>query len=91
MLNCKIGQNSPSPKRTFILKVSHVLTVFNAYTLALSISITAGHLETHGLVQCGKAQTDLEEQLFTWDIGLELLLLLEVVCGYSFIHKALGL
>lgn len=35
--------------------------------------------------------SDLEEQLFTWDIGLELLLLLEVVCGYSFVHKALGL
>lgn len=92
VLNCKIGQNIPSPKRTSKPKVSHVLTILNAYALALSVCITAGHVETHRLVPRGKAKKDLEEQLLTCDIGLEFLLFLEVVwpSGYSLVHKGWG-
>lgn len=45
------------------------------------------------LVQCGKAENVLEEQLLTCDIGLEFLLLLEVVwtSGYGFVQRVLGL
>lgn len=50
-------------------------------------------MATHRLVQCGKARKDLEEELLTCDIGLDFLLLLEVVWprGYSLVHKVLGL